>query len=375
MQDREFRKLLDKYLNGAISDNEKRLLDQFEEELFSLNKSLAFKTEADKNKVKKDLWKSVSKRSLPRERLQFNWRSITSAAAIVGGLLMVGYFYVQNSSQSHNNVILNNVITLELEDGSTRIIDENGSGVLTNKKGAILGEQKGNELVYSNSEEIETLVYNTLSVPFGKTFELHLSDGTKVHLNAGSSLKYPVKFLKGQDRNVFITGEAFLDVAKDSLHPFTVHTDKMNIRVLGTKFNVSSYPEDETSDVVLVEGSVSLHNAQEAYDPMKVVLLKPGFKGSFNKIDNRITKDPVITSLYTSWMHGELIFRNMSFSSIIEKLERHFNVTIINQNKELSRKKFNANFGKQTVEEVLQELKVNYGIDFKIANTGVITIK
>ena len=365
MQEQDFRKLLDKYLDGSISENEKKLLNKFEEKLITENKSLHFKSEIDKNRLKNVLWKSVMLNTVYGERSHLNWRVVTSTAAILVGLLMVGYFYFHNSSQFHNNAIPNNVITLELEDGSTKILEEHGYVILTDSEGSVLGKQEGNALVYSNSEKVEKLVYNTLSVPFGKTFELRLSDGTKAHLNAGSSLKYPVKFLKDQKRNVFIIGEAFLEVAKDSLRPFIVNTDKMSVRVLGTKFNISAYPEDDTSDVVLVEGAVSLHEAQENYDP----------QGSFNKKNSLITTDSVITSLYTSWMNGELIFRNMSFGNIVKKLERHYNVSIVNQNKELATKKFNANFGNRSIEEVLQELKVNYGIDFRIANTGDITIK
>ena len=375
MQEQDFRKLLDKYLDGSISENEKRLLDKFQEELISENRSLNFINETDKNRIKNAMWKSVMLNTKGEERSKLNWRLVTSLAAILVGLLVVGYFYFQNSSELHNSPIPNNVITLELEDGSTKIIDEHGSVILTDSSGSVLGEQKGNELVYSNSAEAEKLVYNTLSVPYGKTFELRLSDGTKAYLNAGSSLKYPVKFIKGQERNVWVIGEAFLDVTKDSLRPFIVNTENMNVRVLGTKFNVSSFPEDETSDVVLVEGAVSLHPAKEKYDPQNAVLLEPGFKGSISKKNNNITKETVITSLYTSWMNGELIFRNMSFSNIVKKLERHYNVSIANQNKELATKKFNANFGSQTIVEVLQELKVNYGIDYEISDSGDIIIR
>mgnify|MGYP003655711952 FL=1 len=339
MQEQDFRKLLDKYLDGSISENEKKLLNKFEEKLITENKSLHFKSEIDKNRLKNVLWKSVMLNTVYGERSHLNWRVVTSTAAILVGLLMVGYFYFHNSSQFHNNAIPNNVITLELEDGSTKILEEHGYVILTDSEGSVLGKQEGNALVYSNSEKVEKLVYNTLSVPFGKTFELRLSDGTKAHLNAGSSLKYPVKFLKDQKRNVFIIGEAFLEVAKDSLRPFIVNTDKMSVRVLGTKFNISAYPEDDTSDVVLVEGAVSLHEAQENYDPQNAVILEPGFKGSFNKKNSLITTDSVITSLYTSWMNGELIFRNMSFGNIVKKLERHYNVSIVNQNKELATKK------------------------------------
>ena len=262
-----------------------------------------------------------------------------------------------------------------MADGSVRIIEENSLITLKDSKGTVLGQQKGNEIVYSDAEVGDELVYNTLKVPFGKKFELRLSDGTKAFLNAGSSLKYPVKFLRNQDRNVYITGEAFLEVAKDTIRPFIVNTEKMNVRVLGTKFNVSSYPEDDNSEVVLVEGAVSLYMANADYDPSKEVLLEPGYKGSFSKKRNEISKDSVITSLYTSWMKGELIFRNMSFNNIIKKLERHYNVVIVNNNTELAAKKFNANFGEAPLERVLQELQANYGVEYTIHDLGDITIQ
>ncbi len=375
MQEQEFRKLLDKYLDGTISDSEKQLLKQFEEELDSGSKSIHFKNPADNAKVKDTIWKMVSRRTtrvLPR---YFNWRVAASSAAVIIGLLVVGYVYFQNSGQLQKDQLPQNAITLEMEDGSVRIIEENSSATLTDGKGTVLGQQKGNEIVYSDAEVGDELVYNTLKVPFGKRFELSLSDGTKAYLNAGSSLKYPVKFLRDRDRNVYITGEAFLEVAKDAKRPFIVNTEKMNVRVLGTKFNVSSYPEDDNSEVVLVEGAVSLYKAHVDYDPSKEVLLKPGYKGSYSKKSNEISKDSVITSLYTSWMKGELIFRNMSFNNIIKKLERHYNVAIENNNTALGAKKFNANFGEAPLGKVLQELRANYGVEYTINDQGDITIQ
>ena len=375
MQEQEFRKLLDKYLDGSISDKEKQLLKQFEEELDSWSKLTHFIDPADNVKVKASIWKKVSRRTTRVAPRYFNWKTASSSAAVIIGLLVVGYVYFQNSGQLQKGPLPQNAITLEMEDGSVRIIEENSLATLTNSKGAVLGQQKGNEIVYSDAEVGDELVYNTLKVPFGKRFELSLSDGTKAYLNAGSSLKYPVKFLRDRDRNVYITGEAFLEVAKDSLRPFIVNTEKMNVRVLGTKFNVSSYPEDDNSEVVLVEGAVSLYKANVNYDPREEVLLRPGFKGSFSKKSNEISKDSVITSLYTSWMKGELIFRNMSFSNIIKKLERHYNVTIVNNNTALAAKKFNANFGEAPLEKVLQELQANYGVEYTINDQGDITIQ
>ena len=133
-------------------------------------------------------------------------------------------------------------ITIQLEDGNTQIINENRTSQLIDKNGNVLGQQSGNQLVYNSDVKNDVLVYNTLTVPYGKQFELQLSDGTNVHLNAGTSLKYPVKFVKGKNREVFLNGEAFFNVAKEVNHPFIVNANEIDVRVLGTQFNISSYP-------------------------------------------------------------------------------------------------------------------------------------
>ena len=346
MREHEFRELLKKYLDGSISEEENNLLNQFNEEVSSANKNVQFKNESDKKDIKDSLWSEISTQGNLKKGKTNTWKLLAATAAIFIGVL--GYNFINtNSSTSYN--IPENAITLELEDGSLKIIEENGTVKVTDKTGAVLGQQNGNQLVYSEDSSVEELVFNTLNVPFGRKFELKLSDGTIATLNAGSSLKYPVKFLKDQDRNVFISGEAYLNVAKDSAHPFIVNAGELNVRVLGTQFNISTYPEDE-------------------------ILLEPGYKGSFGKINGKMDKNQVNTEIYTSWMHGELIFRDMTFDNIVKKLERHYNVSIVNNNRVLSAKKFNANFGNQPIEKVLEELKFNYGLNYKIMDDGKVVI-
>jgi ferric-dicitrate binding protein FerR (iron transport regulator) len=216
-------------------------------------------------------------------------------------------------------------------------------------------------------------VYNTLTVPHGKRFELKLSDGTQVNLNAGTSLKYPIKFLEGQHRKVFLNGEAFFDVSKDTLHPFVVNADDLDVRVLGTRFNVSSYPEDDRTDVVLIEGSVGMNKIMEDFDKDTSTVLEPGFKGTFQKNSGKIEKKPVTTGIYTAWMSGELVFRNMTFQNILKKMERHYNVSISNTNADLGNEVFNASYGKVTLEKVLKDLKLTHGINYSI-NQNLVTI-
>lgn len=297
-----------------------------------------------------------------------------SIAASIIVLLSVGWFYQQNSSKPKSNPIINsNEITLQLENGEVQVITVGKKNKVTDSKGNIVGNQNGNKIVYDTNTNIDKLAYNTIKIPYGKRFELELSDGTLVHLNSGSTLKYPVAFIAGQNRQVFLDGEAFFDVSKDKKHPFVVNADNLNIRVLGTHFNVSNYSEDAITDVVLVEGSVGLYDSNEKFETNKSTILKPGFKGSFNKKDKQINTTAVITDTYTSWMQGGLNFRNMSFKNISKKLERHYNVTIESQNTKLDNELFNASFkSNESVEKVLSYFNDVYGIKYTIKNNQIL---
>ena len=248
-------------------------------------------------------------------------------AASIAILISVVYFYNQNeTSKIQLDTIPSESITLKMDDGKIKIIDDKGSFKIKDKKGTILGRQNGSAIVYNNKNKTEKLVYNTLTVPYGKRFALKLSDGTKVNLNAGTSLRYPVKFIEGQNRQVFIEkGEAYFNVTKDAKHPFIVSNDKVNVRVLGTQFNISSYPEDSNVSTVLVEGSVSLYNIGDKYESKKATILKPGYKADWNKNNKSINIEKADIEIHTAWINGRIILKHMKFDAIIKKLERHYN--------------------------------------------------
>nr|WP_315175109.1 FecR domain-containing protein [uncultured Flavobacterium sp.] len=326
------------------------------DKIFSNILSLAKETETEEIKIKK---KPVL-------------RYISIAASIIV-LLSIGWSYQKNIFKTENAPIIDpNAITLQLANGEIQVISSNKKSQVTDSDGNVVGNQNGNKIVYDTETSVEKLVYNTLKIPYGKRFELQLSDGTVVHLNSGTTLKYPVKFIAGENRQVFLDGEAFFDVTKDKKHPFVVNADKLNVRVLGTHFNVSSYPEDAQTDVVLVEGSVGLYRGNETFDATKNTILKPGFKGSFNKNDGSIATKAVNTGVYTSWMQGRLTFRNMSFRDISKKLERHYNVTIETQNKKLADEKFYASFGDEPIEKVLSYFNDIHGINYVIKNNEIV---
>ena len=372
-------KLIVKYLNKQATLSERDDLEMWLEDSnnFKLFKDYVkinylvmltmdmFDTDNTKKQLKELI---VKEKKLVRLRKRTRFMKY---AAIVVVFLGLGYSYQSGHFSKRPEVIIpSNSITLQLENGDIEILNENGTSQILNAQGNIVGEQKGEQLVYDKRVEVEELVYNTLTVPFGKHFQLQLSDGTNVHLNAGTSLKYPVKFIEGNQRQVFLIGEAFFDVASDKKHPFIVHAEDLNVEVFGTNFNVSAYPEDAFTDVVLVEGSVGLYADEKSLQ--EAVTMKPGTKGRLHKKFEDITTEAVDVSIYTSWVNGGLVFRNMPFENIVKKLERHYNMKIVINNKKLKREVFNASFKEEpSIEKVLNAFGKSYGIKYTIKNHAI----
>lgn len=304
-----------------------------------------------------------------------NFKKYISIAASIVVLLGIGFAYQKDIFKTKTEPkfdFKSTDIVLQLENGNTQIISENNKVEVRDADGNVVGNQDGDKIVYDDNSALEKTTYNTIKIPYGKKFRLQLSDGTLVHLNAGTTLRYPVKFIAGENRQVFLDGEAFFDVAKDKKHPFIVNADALNVRVLGTHFNISNYPEDAATDVVLVEGSVGMYRSNEEFDADKNTILKPGFKGSFNRENTLISTKAVITDIYTSWINGGLTFRNMTFKNIITKLERRYNVTIINKNEKLANEKFNASFSDESIEKVMSYFNDIHGINYTIKNNQIL---
>ncbi|MBL0736736.1 FecR family protein [Flavobacterium sp. GN10] len=326
----------------------------------------------DSTEVRKQLSVRIAKENNVFYKRRFSSYYKYAAILIVA---LGGFYFYKNSNNSHSkqNVIIprEDEIVLQLGNESQNL-NANDARNITDKYGNVIGRQEKGKLVYTKAYSEGALVYNTIKIPYGKKFEVQLSDGTLVHLNAGTSLRYPVQFGKNQNRQVYLLGEAFFEVEKDKEHPFNVNTQNINVEVLGTKFDVDTYSENSNSDVVLVEGKVSLYKGQKTKENQ--VYLKPGEKGSSEKGQSKITTEQVNTEYYTAWVQGSLVFKNASFDEIIKKLERRYNVTFINRNKTLGREIFNARFDNEPIEVVLKYFSDSYAIDYDI-DRDKITIK
>jgi transmembrane sensor len=184
------------------------------------------------------------------------------------------------------------------------------------------------ELTRNANARQQKVKMNEVVIPYGKKSELFLADGTKVWLNAGSRLAFPSRFTKNT-REVFLEGEACFEVANNIKQPFVVKAGNLDVRVLGTHFNVSAYPADATVETVLLEGSVSLEKPKAFGLGKNEVVLKPNQKGSFKKEESEITvTDETDVDLYIAWTYGWLKYERESLSSVLRKVERYYNVEI-----------------------------------------------
>lgn len=201
----------------------------------------------------------------------------------------------------------------------------------------------------------------------GVKSQILLPDGTKVHLNAESSLKYPAQFSQS-DRQVILTGEAFFDVVNDSLRPFSVIAKNTITTALGTSFNVKAFDTENNIDVALVSGSVLFTSEHSAIDDYK---LKPGEKVVVNLKEEKshLTTFNVLTEI--GWKDGLLTFRNAGFSEFVQKIERWYGVDVQIIGTPQNRWNIDGNFDNESLEEILQSVRFTHDLSFQLKNSEV----
>jgi transmembrane sensor len=199
-----------------------------------------------------------------------------------------------------------------------------------------------------------------IQCPLGVRTKFQLPDGTTGFLNSGSTLQYPVRF--SGTRNVTVSGEAFFDVAHDSIHPFVVQTPHLNVNVLGTRFNVIAYEDGAKEQIILNEGSVKVDCKNGA--PLDV--LKPNQKLVLNKEKMTFKTTAVEASQYLGWTEGKLIFRNEGMKEVAERLGRWYNAEIRIEDEVLLDHSFHATFVDEPLEEVLKYIALTTPYTYKI---------
>ncbi|MGE4586098.1 MAG: FecR family protein [Mangrovibacterium sp.] len=214
-----------------------------------------------------------------------------------------------------------------------------------------------------NSVYIQDNRFITLETPIGSKLKTVLPDGTEVWQNAGTTLKYPVEFTT-KNRKVILSGEAYFHVTSDMENPFYVETADGNIKVTGTKFNVSAFPDDKFSSIVLEEGKISYTSANKEKEP---VTLLPKEQIVFIKSSGSLIKQKTDVEKHISWTKGKLIFRDDPLSEVIIRLQRWYNaeITLSDPEKKLGTLTFTMTIMNETLPQVLEYLSQAATLSYK----------
>lgn len=259
------------------------------------------------------------------------------AAVLIPFLILASVFFFRPAEKSFESIRAGSAkAILELADGVRIDISTNRSGVLLNDKGVKVGITSANTLrclpVHYSSGQMNTLV-----VPIGAEYRIVLCDGTRITVNSGSKIRYPYAFGKNE-RRVELEGEAYFDVAKDASRPFIVRSPDTEVKVLGTHFNFSAYPDDRVEHVTLEEGRVAIRKNGQNYE------LLPGDQYQLDKTTGEPRLNEVDTYLYTSWVKGQFRFQNLPLSELCTKLSRWYDVKFVFEDKATMNLKFTGAF-------------------------------
>jgi transmembrane sensor len=297
-----------------------------------------------------------------------------AAAAVLFIGFVLGYLYLSKDKVTTQNQVIASGKELDvlpgvdqailtLADGSKIVLDNAKNEKLVEKNGLTISKTKDGQLVYQVSNVTpkgSTVAYNTIETAKGNQYQIVLPDGTKVWLNAASSLKYPEIFA-GNERKVMLTGEAYFEVAKNRNMPFKVESKNQTVEVLGTHFNINSYMDDQTIKTTLVEGSIKVSNASYAKT------LKPGEQSVINNfgLGNIFIANNIDTDDEVAWKNGLFRFNNAGLKSILGQLERWYDVKIDYQS--VPNKRYNGMVPRKAkLSEVLNMLELTGNISFKI---------
>ncbi|TRZ41876.1 FecR family protein [Robertkochia solimangrovi] len=368
--------LIFKYLSGDISESEKNQLadylkDPVNKKRFRQLVRADYLADLklgnyDSGSLMKEILNASEKSNVPVKRIKFS--SILKYAAILilfaGGSYLL-YLHNENDNLS-TDINYSKYVTIEYDDGKIDSINTDMTSDLVTSKGQVIGKQVSTRIALSNFDMSVPPVTNTLRVPYGHMMELALSDGTLVILNSGSTLTFPSYFKNSGAREIILEGEAYLEVSKDSLRPFRVLSDKIDVQVLGTRFNTSVYEDDAITAVTLEEGSVLVTRDADSIklDPLEQATLVAG----------QMYKRRVNVDRFTSWKEGKLIFYNDRFSDVQKKIERYYAVKIINEYPEINDLLYTGTFDVETIDELFQAFQLTVAFNYEKDN-DVITIK
>lgn len=258
---------------------------------------------------------------------------------------------------------------LKLYNGKTVVLDSTMKSSLIAHEANVRIEMDSNRLLrYSSHDSIEIAnanKNNELIIPKGGKYQVVLADGTKVWLNSASRLIYPQSFM-GKERRVVLSGEAFFDVTHDAERPFVVETSRMNVKVLGTRFNVNDYDDNEEVSTTLVNGSVEIVSGDQ-----QAFRLVPG-EQAYGK-ENELEKREVNVRLYTSWIDGKFLFNNTELEEIAKQISRWYDVDIFFSSESVKKVRFTGAIVKfKPLEDLVRMIESTSQVRFSVKGKTIV---
>lgn len=368
MNKQDIQKLFVKYKAGLCTAEEKALLEawylQYED------KELQYLSENDRTndllEIRESLFDNHKRgRSVPL------FMKVAAVAAIL--LLVSVEAWILLKKESSSSQIVKNEIrddiqpgtnkaVLKLADGSIIDLNEINKGKIANETGIVITKVDDGKLLYTitgnNMAIPQSLSFNTIETPRGGQYQVELPDGTKVWLNAVSSLRFPTSF-PDDERVVQLTGEAYFEVAHDK-KPFRVMSNNQRVEVLGTRFNINSYLDNQVIKTTLLEGSVRVSNLTSKNSN----LLIPGQQASVSEHDTKISTVDLDESI--AWKNGYFIFENEKITSIMKKISRWYDVEVVYEGK-ITDNDFNGSVSRfDNISKVLDVLELTRSVHFKL---------
>jgi transmembrane sensor len=316
------------------------------------------------------------------------WRIAASIVLVLG----VAAWFLFNKADHDQQTIVQQPVKfapgkdgaiLTLSDGSKVVLDSMGNGVIATQSGTTIELQQGRLTYQQTGKEAGKVLYNTMTTPRGRQFQLSLPDGSKVWLNAESSVTYPVAFT-GKERKVTMTGEAYFEVSplptspggggeKSGKMPFIVVLPPTGggggslVEVLGTHFNINAYNNEPAIATTLLEGSVKFtHEKQQS-------MLKPGQQGKLSTAGNITVVNDADIDKIMAWKNGAFNFEGASLEEVMRQLERWYNIKVVYE-KDIPKKEFVGEIGRNiTLDELLKGLK-GTGVHFRIEGRTLVVL-
>lgn len=374
-----------RYLQGKLTEEERTALEEWLQEKKERQEWIAQLRDPGKRKEEVQLygsfdihtsWEKVKKACWGRF-LGKRFRYLKIAVVVFLGLGGTIFYLSQEIPVAREKQLLSlaevrpggNQAVLILENGEEVNLQRNKGDHLSGKGWKIENDGK---LCYENPvipEAVED-IWHTLRVPKGGEYTLLLEDGTQVRLNSDSELKYPVHFGQGQ-RRVFLSGEAYFKVARDEAKQFVVETDRMDVQVFGTSFDVMAYPEEATFYATLVEGNVEVSGEKMNRPGIR---LQPGWQAACEK--GEITTREVDVDLYTAWIQGRFAFKSEELEIVLRKLERWYNVQFMVTDETIRKKRFTGSVSRYgDIGKILNMLEWTTNIRFEVVGNQINVVK